>query len=50
VTNRAHVHVGLGTFEFAFCHFKNSNLMNMPVSGFTSAHHCLITAHGHTVA
>jgi len=25
VTNRAHVHVGLGTLEFAFCHFKNSN-------------------------
>jgi len=23
VTNRAHVHVGLGTFEFTFCHFNS---------------------------
>jgi len=22
VTNRAHVHVRLGTFEFSFCHFS----------------------------
>jgi hypothetical protein len=24
VTNRAHVHVGLGPFEFTFCHFESS--------------------------
>jgi hypothetical protein len=24
VTNRAHVHVRLGTFEFSFCHFRFS--------------------------
>jgi hypothetical protein len=38
VTNRAHVHVRLGTFKFSFCHFLNSP-KSMPVWGLTSASH-----------